>query len=158
MPQYPYIDEEDCRRLKPLSEYTNFPYAHILSPHAHTHIRCLKKFANSPQCACRSISGQKPQYDLMTLAYQRFTAVFLLIYGSLFLSGVYYCLECVLMACTMTMHLLTALSVREFLASKQITVSEHPPYSPSPQWLFSVPEDKGNVERKTFWWHWWLQE
>jgi hypothetical protein len=38
-------------------------------------------------------SGQKPQYGLMTLAYQRFTAVLLLIYGSLFLSGVYYCLS-----------------------------------------------------------------
>jgi len=25
--------------------------------------------------------------------YQRFTAVFLLIYGSLFLSGIYYCLH-----------------------------------------------------------------
>ena len=29
----------------------------------------------------------------MTLTYQRFTAVFLLIYGSLFLSGIYYCLR-----------------------------------------------------------------
>jgi len=28
----------------------------------------------------------------MTLTYQRFTAVFLLIYGSLFLNGIYYCL------------------------------------------------------------------
>jgi hypothetical protein len=37
-------------------------------------------------------SGQKPQYGLMTLAYQRFTAV-LLIYGSLLLSSVYYCLR-----------------------------------------------------------------
>jgi len=47
----------------------------------------------------------------------------------------------------------TALSVREFLATKQITVSEHPAYSPdlSPQLLFfSVPEDKGNIERKAF--------
>jgi hypothetical protein len=38
-------------------------------------------------------SGQKPQNGLMTLAYQCFTAVFLLIYGSLFLTGVYYCLS-----------------------------------------------------------------
>jgi hypothetical protein len=37
-------------------------------------------------------SGQKPQYGLMTLAYQPFTAV-LLMYGSLLLSGVYYCLS-----------------------------------------------------------------
>jgi hypothetical protein len=36
--------------------------------------------------------GQKPQYGLITLAYQRFTAM-LLIYGSLFLSDVYYCLS-----------------------------------------------------------------
>jgi hypothetical protein len=51
------------------------------------------KFANSPPCACRGSSGQRPQYGLMTLAYQRFTAVLLLIYGSLVLSGVYYCLS-----------------------------------------------------------------
>jgi neutral trehalase len=43
-----------------------------------------------------------------------------------------------------------ALSVREFLATKQTTVSEHPAYSPdlSHQLLFSVPEDKGNIKRK----------
>ena len=29
----------------------------------------------------------------MALTYQRFTAVLLLIYGSLFLSGIYYCLR-----------------------------------------------------------------
>jgi len=29
----------------------------------------------------------------MTFTYQRFTAVLLLIYGSLFLSGIYYCLS-----------------------------------------------------------------
>jgi hypothetical protein len=42
--------------------------------------------------------------------------------------------------------------VKEFLASKQITVLEHPPYSPdpAPKGLFSVPEDKGNIERKAF--------
>jgi hypothetical protein len=44
-------------------------------------------------------------------------------------------------------------SVREFLASKQITVLEHPPYSsdlaPTDFFLF-VPEDKGNIERKAF--------
>jgi hypothetical protein len=44
-----------------------------------------------------------------------------------------------------------ALSVRELLASKQITVVEHPPYSPdlAPS-DFSVPEDKGNIEMKAF--------
>jgi hypothetical protein len=50
------------------------------------------EFANSPPCACHGSSGQKPQYGLMTLAYQHFTAM-LLIYGSLFLSGVYHCLS-----------------------------------------------------------------
>ena len=50
------------------------------------------KFANSPPCACRGSTGQKPWYGLMTLTYQRFTAA-LLIYGSLFLSGIYYCLR-----------------------------------------------------------------
>jgi len=29
----------------------------------------------------------------MTLTYQHFTAVLLLIYGSIFLSGIYYCLR-----------------------------------------------------------------
>ena len=45
----------------------------------------------------------------------------------------------------------TALSVREFLATKQITVLEHSAYSPdlAPN-DFSVPEDKGNIERKAF--------
>ena len=46
----------------------------------------------------------------------------------------------------------TALSVREFLATKQITVLEHPAYSPdlAPSDHFYVPEDKGNIERKVF--------
>jgi hypothetical protein len=51
------------------------------------------KFTNSPPCACHGSNGQKPQYGLMTLAYQRFTVVLLLIYGSLFLSGVSYWLS-----------------------------------------------------------------
>jgi hypothetical protein len=100
---------------------------------------CLTiKFANSPPCACRSRDGQKPQYGLMTLEYKCFTAVLLLIYGSLFPSGVYYCLSVfwcavannswILHQDNATAHM--ALSVREFLASKQITVLEHPPYSP----------------------------
>jgi transposase len=37
--------------------------------------------------------------------------------------------------------------VREFLAIKQITLLEHPPYSPD---LAPVPEDKGKIERKEF--------
>jgi hypothetical protein len=32
--------------------------------------RSDKKHSNSPPCACRGSSGQKPQYGLMTLAYQ----------------------------------------------------------------------------------------
>jgi hypothetical protein len=55
-------------------------------------IHSTVKFANSPLYACHGSSGQKPQYGFMTLAYQCFTAV-LLIYGRLFLSGVYYCLS-----------------------------------------------------------------
>jgi hypothetical protein len=47
--------------------------------------RCIRemsiKFANSPPRACRSSSGHKPQHGLMTLTYQHFTAVLLLIYG-----------------------------------------------------------------------------
>jgi hypothetical protein len=44
-----------------------------------------------------------------------------------------------------------SLSLREFLASKQITVLEHPPYSQdlAPRDFF-VPEDKRNIERRTF--------
>jgi len=38
-------------------------------------------------------TGQKPEYGLMTLTYQRFTAVLLLIYVSLFLSGICYSLR-----------------------------------------------------------------
>jgi len=34
----------------------------------------------------------------MTLTYQRFTALLLLIYGSLFLSGIYYCMRVFLCA------------------------------------------------------------
>jgi hypothetical protein len=74
----------------------------------------------------------------MTLAYHRFTAMLLLIYGSLLLSGVYYCLSVFWCAVANNSWILhhddatahTALSVREFLASKQITVQEHNPYSP----------------------------
>ena len=51
------------------------------------------KFANSPPCACRGSTGQKPSYCLITLTCQCFTAALLLIYGSLFLSGICYCLH-----------------------------------------------------------------
>jgi hypothetical protein len=40
---------------------------------------------------------------------------------------------------------------REFLASKQITVQEHPLYSPDlAPMTFPVPEGKENIERKAF--------
>ena len=52
---------------------------------------CTIKFTNLPPCACCGSTG------LMTLTYQRFTdmllLLLLLIYGSLFLSGIYYCLH-----------------------------------------------------------------
>jgi hypothetical protein len=51
------------------------------------------KFANSPPCAWRGSSGQKPQYGLMMMSHQHFTVVLLLTYGSVFLSGVYHCLS-----------------------------------------------------------------
>jgi hypothetical protein len=42
----------------------------------------------------------------------------------------------------------TALSVREFLASKQITVLEHPPSSPdlASNDIFLFLQSKGNIE------------
>jgi hypothetical protein len=45
-----------------------------------------------------------------------------------------------------------ALSLRDLLASKQITMLEHIPYSPdlAPSDFFLFPEDKGNIERKEF--------
>jgi len=54
------------------------------------------------------------------------------------------------------LHLLCTCShgancVREFLATKQTTVLEHPAYSTDPAPVgFSVLEDKGNIERKVF--------
>jgi hypothetical protein len=88
----------------------------------------------------------------MTLAYQRFTAVLLLIYGSLFLSGVYYFLIvfwCAVLRISELVH--TALSVREFLASKQITVLEHPPCSPDlARNDFFLFENKENIESRHF--------
>ena len=46
----------------------------------------------------------------------------------------------------------TALSAREFLATKQIAMLEHSVYSPdlAPNEFFD-PEGKGNFERKAFW-------
>jgi hypothetical protein len=52
--------------------------------------RMTIKFANSSWCAFRRNRGQKPQHGSMTLAYHQLTPVLLLIYGSFFLSSVYY--------------------------------------------------------------------
>jgi len=48
------------------------------------------KFANLPPCACRGSTGKN---GLMMLTNQCFTAVLLLICGSLFRSCIYYCLR-----------------------------------------------------------------
>jgi hypothetical protein len=42
--------------------------------------------------------------------------------------------------------------VREFLSTKQVTTLQHPPYSSdlANSEVFSVPENRGNIERKTF--------
>jgi hypothetical protein len=53
----------------------------------------------------------------------------------------------------------TALSVTKFLATKQISVGTPCLFTrSSPQLLFLFHEDKWNIERKTFLWHWWHQE
>jgi transposase len=116
---------------------------------------------NLPLCACHGGSGQKPQYGLMMVAHQCFTAVFLfLIYGSLFLSGFYYCLSVFLCAITNNSWILhhnnalahTTLSVREFLANKQITVLEQPPYLPdlAPPMIFLLLKIKEILKGRNF--------
>jgi hypothetical protein len=88
-------------------------------------------FANSTPCTWRGSSGQRPKYGLTTLTYQLFTDVLLLIYGSVFLSGVYYCLAATQGSCITTKYLLTRRYLwGSFFASKQITVLEHPPCLP----------------------------
>jgi len=49
----------------------------------------LNKVRELAKLCLRGSSGQKPWYGLMNSIYQRFTAVLLLIYSSLFLSGIY---------------------------------------------------------------------
>jgi hypothetical protein len=66
----------------------------------------------------------------MMLACQCFTAVLLLIYGILFLSGVYYFLSILVCRHENVGAEIRTLSVREFSASKQTTVLGHPLYSP----------------------------
>jgi hypothetical protein len=69
---------------------------------------------------------------LMTLTCQRFTAVLLLISWILYHDN-------------SPAH--TALSVRDVLATKQLTVLKRPIYSPD---LAPVPEGKLNIEKKAF--------
>jgi hypothetical protein len=45
--------------------------------------------------AMASLKKKRPYYCLMTLTYQRSTAVLLLMYGNFFPSGIYYCLRVV---------------------------------------------------------------
>ena len=94
----------------------------------------------------------------MTLTYQRFTAVLLLtIYGSLFLSGIYYCLRVFWCASARMSELeLEQRKNIKFLVKlgksgneiREMLVQVYGDKPPSD--FFSVPEDKGNVERKAF--------
>jgi hypothetical protein len=72
------------------------------------------KFANSPPCDFRGSSGQKHQFGFMTSECQSFTAMLLLIYGSLFLSGVYYCLSVFLCLASRQCTCPHGTAVREF--------------------------------------------
>ena len=89
----------------------------------------------------------------MTLTYQRFTAVLLLIYGSLFLSGICYCLRVFWYAAARMSELeLEHRKNIKFLVKLGKSGNEHPAYSPdlAPNDFFSIPEDKGNIKRKAF--------
>jgi hypothetical protein len=85
-------------------------------------------------------------------AYQRFTAVLLLIYDSLFLSGVHYCLS-VFCFFASWQCICSHDTVCDGVFSKYTNNCARTP-SPftgsSPQWRFSVPEDKGNIDRRHF--------
>jgi hypothetical protein len=65
------------------------------------------------ELACYGSSGQKTWYGLMTLGYQLFTAMLLLIYGNLFLSGVYYYLSVFRCAIVRMLELLVKLGKSE---------------------------------------------
>jgi hypothetical protein len=88
-------------------------------------------FAISPQRPFCSSSGQRFQYGLITLAYQRFTTMLLYVVVDLwqFLSKWSLILsECVLLCRRENVGpWIRALSVRKFLASKRVTVLEHTP-------------------------------
>ena len=89
----------------------------------------------------------------MALTYQRFTAVLLLIYGSLFLSGICYCLRVFWCAAAGMSELeLEQRRSIKFLVKLGKSGNGHPAYSPdlAPNDFFFVPEDKRNIERKAF--------
>ena len=97
----------------------------------------------------------------MTLTYQRFIAVLLLIYGSLFLSGIYYCLPVFWCAATRMSELPEKPKNIQFLVklgksgneiTKQITVLEHPVYSPdlAPSDIFLFPKIKERLKGRHF--------
>jgi len=84
------------------------------------------------------------------------TAV-LLIYGSLFLSGIYYCLRVFWCAAARMSELeLEQRTNIKFLAKlgksgKEIREMLVQVCGDKPPTFFSIPEDKGNIERKVFW-------
>ena len=93
----------------------------------------------------------------MTLTYQRFTAVLLLIYGSLFLSGIRYCLRAFWCAAgrmselefeqrTSIKFLVKLGNSRNEIREMLVQVDGDKP----PVIFFSVPERKGNIEMKAF--------
>ena len=85
----------------------------------------------------------------MTLTYQHFRAVLLLIYGSIFLSGIYYCL-CVFWCAPARMSELELEQQRNIKFLVKLGKSGNEIREMLVQLLFSVPEDKGNIERKAF--------
>jgi hypothetical protein len=102
------------------------------------------KFANSPLCACRGSSGQKLSmvWWLWHISFPQ-----LCCFWSMAIS--FWVASIIVWMCFGVLHhdnapAHTALSVREFLASKQITVLEHPPYSPdlASNYFFVFPNIK----------------
>jgi hypothetical protein len=110
------------------------------------------KFANSPPCACRGSSEEKTQYGLSTLAYQSFKAMLLLIYGSLFLSCVYYCLSVFWGLASRQCSCTHGIICERVLDSKQVIVLQHPPCSPDlfANESFLFPKVKEISERRYF--------
>ena len=73
-----------------------------------------------------------------------------LIYGSLFLSGICYCLRAFWCAAARMSELeLQQRTNIKFLVKLGRSGNEHPAYSPdlASNDFFSVPEDKGNIKR-----------